>query len=77
MTTQYRAGCKTCFHGPTDHRGSRITATILNSNRRITRPWKDELDIGENHAIVAAELLESNNLVACSMKGGGYVFIAV
>jgi hypothetical protein len=68
-------GCKTEYHGPTDHRGSRVIATHLRTKKRITRPWRDELDVLENHIIVAAELLDESNLSVCSVEGGGYIFL--
>lgn len=68
-------GCKTTYHGATDHHGARITATNLTSGRKITSNWDDGLDSLENHTKVATELLEVHTLLAVSIKNGGYVFV--
>jgi len=72
----YRSGCKTCYHGPTDTKGSRIVASHLNTKRRIIRSWDDALGVEENHGKVAAELLGTDKLLACSLTAGGFVFLA-
>jgi hypothetical protein len=68
-------GCKTEYRGPTDRTGSRIIGTHLNTKRRIIRPWRYELSADGNHRAVAAELLQAKGMLACSLNGGGYVFL--
>lgn len=67
--------CETKFLGPTDTRGARVKATHFNTRRTITRAWDYALDPNPNHAIVAAELLGSNDLLCCSVDGGGWVWM--
>lgn len=76
VNTQCAKGCVTKYHGPTDHKGSRVSAKNLTSGRKLTRPWDDALDSQENHACVAAELLETTELLSVSVDNGGWVFIA-
>lgn len=72
---KYVVGCKTQFHGATDFQGSRVSATHLLTKKRITRPWKHELNSEDNHAMVAAELLASVELLAAPLHNGGFVFM--
>ncbi len=67
--------CETKYLGPTDSRGARVKATHFNTRRTITRPWDHGLDANPNHAIVAAELLGSTDLLCCSVDGGGWVWM--
>ena len=69
------AACVTTYHGPTDTRGSKVSAKHFNTLRKITQPWDSALDAQPNHARVAAELLGSDDLLYCSVEGGGYVWM--
>lgn len=69
------AACETRYHGPTDSRGSRVSAKHFNTLRKITLPWDGTLDSQPNHARAAAELLGSNDLLYCSIENGGYVWM--
>jgi hypothetical protein len=68
---------ETKYHGPTNTRGARITASDLDGNR-ITVPYPHELS-GEDVHRVAAEALRdkmgwSGRLIGGSTKAG-YVFV--
>ena len=71
----------TKYHGPTNSRGSRITATT-ESGIKHSQSYKHELNADENHADAAEALarrlgwLERNDLVGGSIKGG-YAFVLV
>jgi hypothetical protein len=83
--------CTTKFHSPTDHKGSRVSATHMTTGRRITRAWDDSHDVLWNHRRVAAELLAAEGLGAAlsfdespsrlvwasTRDDSGYVFAAV
>lgn len=47
---------RTRYQGPTDWKGSRITATT--KGRRLSVPWRYELSTGENHQRAARLLAE-------------------
>lgn len=57
---------KTTFHGPTNYRGSRVSAERMDSKpsngkrERITIDWDHELDSPENHLAAARALLAKN-----------------
>jgi len=71
----------TKYHGPTNFKGSRISASDEDGNR-ITIPYPSELDWrdGEPHRAAAQSLCEKMNwkgsLVGGSVKGG-YAFVFV
>jgi len=75
-------GCVTKYHGPTDHRGSRVSAKHLLTGRRVVLPWDDALDVAENHCAAAVKLLQDtwgfegpSSLLRCSMSSCGYVWV--
>lgn len=56
---------KTKYIGPTDHKGSRIKATVSgfsDKNQAITLPWDYELDVVPNHLAAAKALLEKRGI---------------
>ena len=75
VKTTVCVGCETKYHGPTDHRGYRVSARHLLTGARLTRSWDDSLDANQNHARVAAELLGCNELLSVSVENGGYIFV--
>lgn len=66
--------CSTRYFGPTDHKGSRVKATHVNTRASKTVPWDHALDAHENHARAAALLLGSMPTFYSSVDGGGYIF---
>ena len=52
----------TTFHGPTNHRGARVSARSL--SKRATIPWRYELDVEANHALAASALADRLGLGA-------------
>lgn len=66
----------TRYHGPTDRRGSRITATDSDESRpnRVTIPYNDELSSYEMHRFAARELMRKmgwdNDIVTGHIKDG-------
>ena len=68
---------KTEYRGPTDHRGSRVIATLLTSGKRFVTPWDHALNAGQNHDAAALRACEGDGgkLVRASVDGGGYVYI--
>lgn len=69
----------TKFHGPTDTRGSRVSATNINSGKRVTLPWDHALGAYENHEAAAHAALKAlghtpTGVMCSGAKGGGYVF---
>ena len=50
-----RQSIVTKYHGPTDKKGSRVSATSA-SGHRIIFDWDDSLNIDENHAVAARRL---------------------
>lgn len=54
------AAIRTRYHGPTDHRGSRFTATSddARDRRRLTVGYDYALDIDANHAAAADAWLD-------------------
>jgi hypothetical protein len=74
---------KTRYLGPTEHRGSRVTATNVNTGRKVTVVWDDSYDPLENHECAARYLLAplrslqyEGQLLVSSVSGGGYIFAA-
>lgn len=47
---------RTRYHGPTDSKGSRISATDLRTGERIVRPYDHALDDVNNHNETAGAL---------------------
>ena len=70
---------KTEYRGPTDHRGSRIIATVLGSGKRFTFPWDHALGPTENHDVAAVQACNkmawSGELLGASLNGGGYIYV--
>ncbi|WPH18249.1 hypothetical protein [Variovorax paradoxus] len=71
----------TKYHGPTDTRGSRISAKCL--ARRISIPYSHDLNPEENHAAAATTLIKALGWTGPGygdwFQGaipGGYVFVA-
>ena len=73
-TVYYSRACVTKYLGPTYHRGARVKATHVNTRKSVTIPWSYKCDALTEHAQAAAQLLETSDLIACSIDGGGYVF---
>jgi hypothetical protein len=68
----------TKYHGPTNTRGSRVSASDLDHNK-ITLSWDDSLDHDENHdaaAIALCRKMEINSglVRGRSQTGNVYVF---
>jgi hypothetical protein len=72
----YRRACFTRFLGPTDHRDSRVKATHCATRKSVTLSWDHALGTTANHALAAARVLGTEDLLCCSIDGGGYVFMA-
>lgn len=76
---------RTKFHGPTNTRGSRISAFTdePRDRRRITLSWDHALDVDENHKTAAAALIRQLGWTADQGYGpwivggtaNGYVFV--
>lgn len=78
-----RQGIRTRFHGPTNTRGSRYSATAT-CGERLSLPADDRLGPEENHRRVAEALqhkLHWNDfasfLVGCSLPGGDYAWVGL
>ncbi len=75
-----RSPCKTIatkYHGPTNTRGSRISATAT-SGQRLTVGYDDALSSEQNHMAAAQELLTKLNWSGQWFAGAtpdGYVFV--
>ena len=65
---------QTKYIGPTNHRGSRVSAKDDNGNR-VTIHWLSELNIEQNHSNAAQQLLNyiasKNNDSALQLVGYG------
>lgn len=59
---------RTRYHGPTDTRGSRITASC--EAGKLTVPYDYALDIGENHRAAALALAEKLGWTRWIYAGG-------
>jgi len=76
---------ETTYHGPTNFRGSRVTAKVVSTGKRVTVAWDSELDPTLNHYRAALEMCALMDMVepsqvpdACAMTGvdgGGYLFV--
>ena len=74
--SETRAACITKFHGPTDHRGSRVSAKHLCTGRQVTLAWDDASC--SNHEDAARKLFgcpASETLLCCPIDGGGWVWM--
>lgn len=74
--TYARQAITTKYHGPTDHRGSRVTAKC--DAGRITVPWDHSLDSTENHAAAVRALIHKLGWNGTFYLGGtsdGYVAV--
>ena len=75
----FRITIQTKWHGPTNFRGSRVTAYTCNGHR-LTLSWDDALNADENH-MAAAKALTANMEWDGEWVGGasadnkGYVFV--
>jgi hypothetical protein len=72
-----RQTISTKYHGPTNIRGSRVSAVSV-SGHRLTIAWDDALNIDQNHTLVA-RLLAMRLQWSGDWHGGatreGYVFV--
>ncbi len=66
--------CSTRYLGPTDHTGGRVQAKHLTTGKRKVVPWDHALDVQDNHARAAAEVLGRVPEFCTSVEGAGYVF---
>jgi len=78
MAHYMRQAICTKYHGPTNYRGSRVTASAQAG--RLTISWDDALDVDANHAKAAeafrAKLGWSGTLRGGALpKGDGYCFV--
>ena len=73
-----RASIRTRFHGPTNHKGSRITVTddgpFGRSPRRLTVECHHALDSQANHARAAQLWLDKHNPGNVVVRGPGLAF---
>lgn len=77
MNTNAKQTITTKYHGPTNTRGSRISATTT-SGVRIYREVDDAYTVDENHFRTAAALKEQMEWKGVMHAGGtktGYVFV--
>ena len=49
VTNTHRVVVRTKYHGPTNHRGSRISVTHAQGGKRIYVEWDYSLGLAENH----------------------------
>lgn len=66
----------TKFHGPTNYRGSRVTAKTT-AGHRVTLSWDHALDVADNHRAAAVALCTKMNWDGTLVEGGtdiGYVY---
>ena len=67
----------TKYHGPTDKRGSRVSATSTGGNR-ITLDWDDEINTDQNHTAAALALARKmdwrGHWVGGTHQKTGYVY---
>lgn len=67
----------TTYHGPTNTRGSRISATDGDGNR-ITLPYNHALNVAQTHAEAAVALCQKMGWHGTLIQGSlpkGYVFV--
>lgn len=70
---------RTKFIGPTDYKGSRVSATHITTGSRSTLEWDDALDTLDNHARAAETLAKKLNLYYkrfyhTAERGGAYIW---
>ncbi len=80
ITDTCRQAIRTRYHGPTDHHGSRVTASC--DAGRITVPWDHTMDAVGNHASAAMALHDrlgwnEHNQLAMGSTRDGYVFVQI
>lgn len=70
---------QTRYHGPTNSRGSRVSARC--DAGRVTIGWDDRLNIEENHAAAAAKLCArfgwTGEIVSGVLHDGSHVHVFV
>ena len=69
---------KTKYHGPTNARGSRISATASGCRKRVTVSYDHALNAENNHKAAALKLMESLNWTGQYVGGHaqtGMVFV--
>lgn len=69
-----RASIRTKFHGPTNHRGSRIIASDDDGRGRVTVSYDHALNADENHAAAAQAWLDRHNPYGAKVAGPGASF---
>lgn len=80
LASYHRQAITTSYRGPTDSKGPRIIARC--DAKRISVQCDDALDIGENHAAAALELMrvlgwDERNELAMGGTRDGFVFVQV
>jgi hypothetical protein len=83
--TPYSWIVQTRYHGPTDTRGSRITADLSNrpGRQRLSQSYCHALSSGANHTEAALEFMRSHildpgadaELVCMQSSDAGYLFV--
>lgn len=78
-TVEHTAMIETSYLGPTNCRGSRVSARVVSNHKtRLVVPWDHALGSFENHERAAralADKLEKGALLySSSVDGCGYVF---
>ena len=70
---------ETSYHGPTNHRGARVSAKRLDGyGRRVSIPWDHAVDTSENHARAARILVEEydrHRIVGSTDTAKGWGFV--
>jgi hypothetical protein len=77
MQTSILQAIRTKYHGPTDHRGSRVTATS-GSGCKLTIPMRHDLSHEQCHRVAAEMLAQKLAWPGTLIQGGlqdGYVFV--
>jgi hypothetical protein len=81
MTTHWKAirAITTKFHGPTNTRGSRVSAT--NGTERVTLHWNHGIDVPSNHTAAAEALARKLEWQGSwhigALPGSGFCFVCV
>lgn len=74
---------QTKYHGPTNTKGSRVSATNVNTRKRITIQWDHALNPRANHETAARISMAgfegpyTGPLLCSSIENGGYIFAMV
>ena len=75
METETQKAIMTKYHGPTNTRGPRVSASDLDRNphprNQITLPWNYSLDSGQNHDAAARALCFKLGWTSCDLVRGG------